>query len=471
MSAPTRVRPETLVSDEMTAAVRVAERVTVAFEGEGAGVGELSWGQRDIWMTMTRQRNWLPMGGWKPLPAGTTVDDVADELRYLMTRFPSMRTRLRFDADGRPHQVLAGRGETTLDIIEADEDGDLDVLAETVKDWYQDTDYDFVNEWPVRMGVIRRDGVLTHLVVIMCHLVADGFGTLVMLNEVEARTIAPVGGLQPLEQSRWQATPAGLRQNAAALRHWESTLRSISLRRYPDSVDRREPRHWRGDFTTYALGPALHAITERAQVDSSQALLTVFAVALARVTGISPVVTRPMVSNRFRPGLAEVVAMVAQHGLCVLDVADMSFEEALRRVGRSTMTAYKHAYYNPADMDELITRIAMERGPDFDIGCYFNDRRVATRQAFDGPAPTPQQARDATRYGNFRWTIMQDVPFERLIVHVEDVPDALNVAIFMDTHWISPADGESLLRTIEEVAVEAAFDLAVPTRTVSVSYV
>ena len=101
-----------------------------------------------------------------------------------------------------------------------------------------------------------------------------------------------------------------------------------------------------------------------------------------------------------------------------------------------------HTLGNPADMDELTTRIAMERGPDFDIGSYFNDRRVATRQAFDGPAPVPQQARDATQHGDFRWTIMQDVPFERLIVHVEDVPDGLNVAIFIDTNCISPADGE-----------------------------
>jgi hypothetical protein len=191
--------------------VNVVERVPVAFAGPGSGVAELSWGQRDIWMTMVRQKNWLPMGGWKRLTPETTVQDVAEELRYLLSRFQSMRTRLRFDADGQPSQVLSDHGVIMLDVIEAADDVDLDVQAEAVKDWYQDTDYDYVEEWPVRMGVLRHDGVLTHLVVIMCHLVADGLGALVMLREVEARLTTPVVGSQSLEQARWQASPAGVR--------------------------------------------------------------------------------------------------------------------------------------------------------------------------------------------------------------------------------------------------------------------
>jgi hypothetical protein len=438
--------------------VNVVERVPVAFAGPGSGVAELSWGQRDIWMTMVRQKNWLPMGGWKRLTPETTVQDVAEELRYLLSRFQSMRTRLRFDADGQPSQVLSDHGVIMLDVIEAADDVDLDVQAEAVKDWYQDTDYDYFEEWPVRMGVLRHDGVLTHLVVIMCHLVADGLGALVMLREVEARLTTPVVGSQSLEQARWQASPAGVRQHGAALRYWERILRSVPPRRFPGSTDRREPRHWRGDFTSPALRLATHAIADRVGADSSHILLTVFAVALARVTGVNPVVTRPMVSNRFRPGLADVVSMVAQYGLCALDVAGVPFAEALHRVRSASMTAYKHAYYDPAGMAALIERIAAERGPDFDIGSYVNDRRTETRQGFTGPVPTGEQIAEAARRNTFRWTIHQDDPFERLIVHIEDTPGAIHVVVFMDTHVVSPADGEGLVRCMEQVAIEAAAD-------------
>lgn len=436
-------------------AINVVERVPVAFAGEGSGQAPLSWGQRDIWQTMVRQNNWLPMGGWKRLDPGTTVADVAEELRFLMSRFQSMRTRLRFDDDGQPTQVLYDSGVITLDVIEATGDVDLDQLAEAAKDRYQDTPYDYVEQWPVRMGVIRHEGVPTHMVVIMCHLVADGLGALVMLREVGARLTEPVSGTQSLEQARWQASPAGVRQHAAALRYWEKVLRSVPPRRFPDSTDPREPRHWRGDFTSPALRLAVHAIVDRTGADSSQVLLTVFAMALARVTGISPVVTRPMVSNRFRPGLADVVSMVAQYGLCALDVGGLPFTEALDRVRSASLTAYKNAYYDPVGMAELTARICAERGPEFELGSYFNDRRTQTRQGFTGPAPAREQITQASGRNEFRWTIHQDDPFERLIVHVEDVPDAMRVVVFMDTHAVSPADAEGLLRTMEAVAVEA----------------
>ncbi len=206
---------------------------------------------------------------------------------------------------------------------------------------------------------------------------------------------------------------------------------------------------------------ATHAITERTGADSSQVLLTVYALALARVTGVNPVVTRPMVSNRFRPGLSDVVCMVAQYGLCALDVAGIPFDGALARVRSAAMTAYKYAYYDPADMAALVARISAERGPDFDLGSYVNDRRTETRQGFPGPTPTGARIAEATGDGVFRWTIAQDDPFERLIVHIDDVPDAIHVVVFMDTHVVSPADGEALLRSMEDVAVRAALDPAV----------
>jgi len=109
--------------------ITVAERITVAFAGGGGGVEELSWGQRDIWLVMVRQKFWLPIGGWKRLPEGTTVQDVAEELRYLMSRYQSMRTRLRFDDDGRPSQVVFSAGEIGLDVIDIGDEDDPDVFA------------------------------------------------------------------------------------------------------------------------------------------------------------------------------------------------------------------------------------------------------------------------------------------------------------------------------------------------------
>ncbi|MEV4508455.1 condensation domain-containing protein [Dactylosporangium sp. NPDC049525] len=434
------------------------DRVVVEFAGDGAGAGALSWGQQDIWQAMVRQKSWLPNGAWGPLAAGTTVQDVAEQLRYMMSRFPSARTRLRFDAEGHPTQVVAASGEITLEIVEAGAQ-DPAAVAEAVRLRLQDTEYDFVEDWPIRMAAVRSGGALTHLVVVMCHLVADGFGTQVLLEDLDTRVSTPIPELQPLEQARWQASPSGQRQNTLALRHWDGILRGMPTRRFPDTVDKPEPRHWRGEFKSYALGPALQAVTEQTGVAPAPALLAVFAVALARVTRINPVVLRPMVNNRFRPGLDRVVCMLAQFGLCQLDVAGVSFAEVLDRARRGAMTTYKHAYYHPADLDDLVRRVVLERGADLELPCYFNDRRADTGKS--GAAPVA--LRDAATRSTFRWTTRQDVPFEPLIVHIDDVPDAVQAIIFMDTHVVSPADGEALLRGMEAAAVEAALDPSAPT--------
>ncbi|GAA3246483.1 condensation domain-containing protein [Dactylosporangium siamense] len=435
-------------------------QIMVAFEGEGSGVDDLSWGQLDLWMAMRRQNSWLPMGGATPLPDGTALTDVVDNLRYLMSRYQPMRTRLRFDADGRPSQVVSSSGEIALDVIDAGDDDPAEV-ADTLRRTYEETDYDFEAQWPLRMGVVLRDGLPTHLVAIMCHLVTDGSGAAVMIAESGARVTTPVRGMQPLEQARWQRSPAGVRQNEAALRYWERLLRTIPARRFAGSDDPRTPRHWRGEFNSPALHLATRAIADRAGMDASPVLMAVYGVALHRITGINPVVFRPTVNNRFRPALADVVCTVAESGLCALDVAGVPFAEALARTQRAAMTAYKHAYFHPVDLDDLIARVARERDPDFDLGCFYNDRRITTRTGSTGPAPTPDQIREAHAGDRttFRWTIQQDDPFERLFVHIDDVPDTVRITVFMDTHFVSPADAEAFLFGMETVAVEAALDL------------
>src|SRR5882724_9910446 len=104
-------------------------QIMVDFAGDGTGEGELSWGQQENWVRVVRERNWLPLGGPFRLPAGTTVDDVADQLRYIMSRYQSLRTKLRVDADGRAVQVVHGSGQIPLEIVDAG-DADPDEVAD-----------------------------------------------------------------------------------------------------------------------------------------------------------------------------------------------------------------------------------------------------------------------------------------------------------------------------------------------------
>jgi hypothetical protein len=447
------------------------ECVTVSFAGEGSGVDELSWGQWGIWLSMLSHESWMPLGGTKALEPGTTVQEVVEELRYLMGRFPSMRTRLRFDPAGRPTQELFDAGDVALEIYEADGVGhpggvgDPGALAAAVEAQYRQTPLDFAAEWPVRMAVIRSGNALTHMVAIMCHLVTDGIGSLVMLREVAARETKPVTGMQQLEQARWQRSPAGQRQNAAALYFWEKTLRAIAPRRLPDSMDRRDPRHWSAQFHSPALRLAAGVIADRTRAGSSAVLMALFASALARITAINPVVIRPVVHNRFRPGLTGVVCQVAQNGICSVDVADATFDEVAGRAKRATTIAYKNAYYDPEQHAALVERIAQERGPDFDVACFFNDRRVDDPEMVGAVAAvaavTPELLRQAQSDSAFVWTEKKQNPYERMFVHIDEDSTGVVVTVCADTHYFPPAHIEALAWGMEALAVEAAVDPAV----------
>jgi Condensation domain len=342
--------------------------------------------------------------------------------------------------------------------VDADDDADPAEVADKVWWRYWRQDYDFVTEWPVRMAVIRHRGVLTHRPWVMCHLVTDGTGSQVIIADLADRDAPPSNTTPPLEQARWQQSPAGQRHCDAALRYWEKVLRSLSTPRFPERSEKPDLRYREARFDSPAAELAMRAIAARTGVEAPSVLLTVFSVALARVTGVNPVVAVVIVSNRFRPGLARTVSPIMQPGLCVIDVPDVTVDEAAAHIRRRAITAYKNAYYDPQRLDELIERVNRDRGETVDLQCSFNDVRLTPRDT-SGPPPTPDQIRATLPQTSLEWTQQQDHrPYDKLFVTVEDVQDSMRLTVNTDVHYLSPEDIEAFLRGMEEVAVAAALD-------------
>jgi len=444
------------------------ELVPVAFRGDGEGVEELSWGQWELWEGLDRLGTWMPIGMVRPLSPDTTVDDVAGQLRFMMSRYQTMRTRLRFDPDG-PKQVVHGAGETKLEVVDTEEGEEPAKAAERTRQRLVETPYDFADHWPVRMAAIRHRGLLTHVVLVVCHLVTDARGASVLLSDLAARDPVtgevphPPAAAQPLAQARWQRSPAGQRQSRMALRYWEELLRTIPARRFPGTGSPRRPRYWQAGFDSPAALLAIHAISARTGSGTAPILLTTFCVALARCTGINPVATRVIVDNRFRPGFADVVCPLAQAGLLVVDVAGATFDTALDRTRRRSMAGYKYAYFDASQVYQLIEQVSRDRGEKLHLGCFFNDRRGQPATEPVPTAPTRQEVEAARSRTAIRWERQQDEPFEELFLHVNAARDTLDLTAQFDTRYLSPAEVEALLREMEAMAVAAAFDPAVPT--------
>jgi hypothetical protein len=441
-------------------------RMVVHFAGEGSGVGELSWGQLEILGAMERHGAWLALSHVEPLPAGTTLEDVAEWLRYLMSRHQVLRTRLRFPADGPPSQAVHASGEVAVDVVDAGPE-DPAAVADRMAYRYADHDLDLAGEWPIFLAAIVKDGVPVYRVLTICHVVWDAFGGLAVLADLREREAgapaAPITALQPLEQARWQRSAAGQRHNEGVLRQWAQVLRQMPARRFPAPVDRGQPRHWQLRFTSPATHLAIQIIRSRTRAGAAQVILTMFLVALARVTGINPVVTRVAVNNRFRRGLADSASVTTQYGLCLVDVADGTFDQVLARVGRRVVGTFKNAYYDPLQLADLVQRIGGERGEDLDIHCYYNDRRLGqedkpvddppTLAELDAALPATTVTQDPlTRRGS-----------ERLFAAVEHAPGAFQLTLEADTWHLSREAMLACARAMEDIAVAAALDPAATT--------
>lgn len=443
----------------------MTEQVLVPFDGEDSGVGELSWGQREIWLLMCDQRSSLSIGGTLPLAGGTTIDEITAGLSYLMGRHQSLRTRLELRDGMPPRQVLASSGKVALEIIDAS-GADAEQAASAVCSRFAGKDFDYEAEWPVRWAVVLRRGVPAYLVYVVCHLAADGYGAAAMLADLASYaqgSPAPAQGTQPLAQAgAQQALPSA---TAKAMRHWERLLRQIPARRFGHVPGRCRPRYWQLCYESPASHLAVRAVAVRTGASTSTVLLAAFAVTMSRLTGAHPAVVQVVVSNRFRPGLATSVSPVNQTGLCVIDVADITFDEAVARAWSATVAAYKFAYYDPRARDELIASVSAERGENVDVGCFLNDRRIASRQEPDGTEqpPDPAQLRDSLTQSTLTWGFRRDRPTGRCFMLIDDVPGMVFYEMVADTDYVSPADMEACVRGMETLTVAAALDPAAST--------
>jgi hypothetical protein len=498
------------------AALVPVRRIIVEFAGPGAGTGPLTWGQREILPVLLRDQSSFSVGGLMRLPGGRSPEDVAADLRYVLSRHPALRTRLRLPADavpadavpgdavpadevpdgaapagrapragvsaagvpeaGEPQQVIAAAGTAALDVFDAG-DADPAQIAQAVHASYDERAFDFRQEWPVRWAVVTQRGVVTHLVSLISHLAVDGAAVLMILDDLAAwrgrdqagpagltppgpipASPTPVGmaplDLTPLELAERQAAPAALRQTRAAIRYWERLLRTIPPRRLTPTASQQSPRYRQVYYDSPASFLAAQVVAAQVGVDTAAVLLAAYAVVLGRLTG-GPAVIQVVVDNRFRPALAGVIGPVTHPGLCVLDVEDVPFTEAVRLAWRSAIGAYKYAYCDPVRRAALIAEIGAERGAELDLTCYLNDRRLRSRQEPGARLPSPGEVEAALARAELSVRRQTDKPGERCFLHINNVPGTVHFELLADTRYLPPKRIGALLRGMEAVLVQA----------------
>jgi hypothetical protein len=469
----------------------------IRFAGGRAGTAPLTWGQRAIWDTIVKTApddRYFNFGRVLAVPGRArplTPVRAAEVLGALVARHESLRTRLdgdgprtrgRASGDGsrtsraepsarssaggaepyqaaaEPYQVLEAAGAVPVAVAAGDPDRLLDELAATA--------FDYAAEWPLRAGLVVDGGEVTHIVLVFCHLAADGLGAEVVLRDLRLLLLrGSVPGPpppQPLDLARWQESGAGRRVAGIAAGHWEQEYRRIPPTMFArplggtaaDAPGPADPPVWRAHVVSRAMDLAVQRIAAVHSASTSTVLLAAASAMVGAVTGHGVCAMLPIVGNRFRGDTVNAVTTLSQEGLFVLDLDRGPFTELLRAAGPAALRAYRSAYHDPRDRDRLTAEASRERGTQVHPYCCFNDMRFADRADASLGEAEVRRALASTRLS---WPLRQERLNCRFCLHVTGEPGGLGVSLTADTRFLSRPSMERYLLGLESLLVEAAF--------------
>ncbi|MFJ6610327.1 condensation domain-containing protein [Streptomyces sp. NPDC091289] len=464
----------------MAETVGTATPTEVGFRGERAGSAPLTWGQRAIWHAIRRTApndHYFNIGRVLPLadrgrPA--SVAGTLDALARLMERHEALRTRLVLSAeDGESSQRLADTGSLPVTTVSATGLPEAAAEAAALLDRLSATRFDYAAEWPVRAALVTVGDRVTHAVLVLCHLAADGHAAEVLVRDLRLLVRRGSAGrppaATPLDLARDQHAEGGRRRGAAALAHWEAGFRAAPPTMFPEPyAEPRTPRFWTGRIVSAALARAVGAVAAAHRVSGSTVLLTASAVLVAAGEGHRTAAVMPIVGNRTAGALRDLVSTLSQDGLFVLDLAEESgradgeaaFTDLLPAAYRAALRAYRAAVYDPVEWDALGERLCAEYGREVHPYCCFNDMRLVERAVPEGPPPTPQELAaeltEARRRTSFGFPATQDRVACRYCLHITEEGDALAVSLTADTAYLPPEAIRAHLYAMEELIVASA---------------
>ena len=455
------------------------EQLAVRFEGVRAGTEPLTWGQKAILQDMRESSgHQFSMPGRIDLPDGSTVEAAAARLSGLMGRHAALRLRLKANGSGPVSQEVVAAGQTSLDILTMPDDAgpaDIEQLLDDLWTNWPLERFDFSLDWPLRMALIRHRGACLHLAWVLSHVAADGGGHVLLYEDLRADEAAgpddrPLRRPDILDIARKEQEPTSRQQSSRAIRYWSSRLADIPEQTFAESAVLRAQtgdRYRQARFCSPAAHLAMMAITSRTGTDAARVTLAVIATAIGRVTAAPALTIKVLVNNRFRPGLAEVNAPVSQASLVTVSLADTTIDEVIARTRADSLAAGMRAYYDPDELAEVAERLDAERGYQAKITCRVNDQRAMTMRAdaqVRANEITRKQLDQALTQTSLTWLGRRDNLYGQVNILVERQSDVVSLHLMWDTWCLSDADVESILRGVEEVAIEAAFDPAALTK-------
>ncbi len=355
---------------------------TLRVAGATARSGPATWGQLHLLRHLRNagdSANVLTFTLQVPLPEDCDVRGLQSVICEVLRRYESLRTTYVTE-DGAVRQVVAGEGELAFDLYEAHA-GQVATLAGELAERLKELPFDVESEWPVRCAAVLTGGSPAILVLAFNHVALDHGGALMVTAEMSRQLSGGEPGApprwQPVDQADFEQSPAGVAICRRALDHVRRILQpAVATTLDVPPGDSGPMRALVLRMRSPAAIRAAETCARRLRVSSSSVILAAAAVALGTCLDRTRVVFQLVAANRVVEPQRSLVANVALDTLCLVDLAEASFDQAARNAFNATITAYIVGQCDPLAKDALLREQEVMTGRRIGLDVKFNDSRT-----------------------------------------------------------------------------------------------
>ncbi|MFF8373467.1 condensation domain-containing protein [Streptomyces lydicus] len=343
----------------------------------------LAFGQLSVWRVM---EDW-PLDRWSetylctavPVPDGCPRDRVIEAFGVLCERHESLRTHFADTPQGPVQRVRPAADPVEVSTVECP--GATKSEAEAVSRELTRERIDREGDFARRFTVVTDGDRATYAVIVVDHIVADGFGLRRLCGELTAL----MGGDDPDGQQWLGETPpqpsdlalaqrshANRARREAAVGYWNRLLDTLPSHLFPvpDEAGNR-PGRIEAVLRSPGARSALGRTSRRMSVPPQGILLALNSLATAVVTGTAQVVLTLQSSNRFTAPWRSLVSSMNQYTPLPLDVsiAPDTFAQYAKHVQGGAFKAYRFGSY---DIDTVTTLVRAKRGIALGFDHFYN---------------------------------------------------------------------------------------------------
>jgi hypothetical protein len=359
--------------------------VSGAAEDAADGPSPLSFAQQRLWFLqqLAPANSSYNLGSALRIEGALDVRALRESLVLLALRHETLRTTFP-DEGGVPSQRIGDARPVPLAVTDlsalppADREGTARGLVE------QERRRPFVlaAECALRVSLFRLDTDDHVLLVVMHHIIADGWSLSILLRELaviyDARRADSEPGLAPLpvryvDYARWQRRRLQGAALDVPLEHWRRALAGAAPLELPTDRTRPQRQGYAGARESVFLPAQLVAGLERLSRQSGASLymtlLAGFAVLMQRYAGQDDIVVGTPAGNRDRTEFEGLVGCFVNMLALRTDAGgDPGFRVLLERVRDVSLAAFRHQDV-PFErlVEELVTERDLSRNPLFQV--------------------------------------------------------------------------------------------------------